>query len=120
MSRKPEDLIIYQEAYKLSLDIYKIKLPQQEQYELGKQLRRASTSVVLNISEGSARRTNKEFLQFLNQANGSAQECKTIVSLLKDLNYLDLTTFNNLSNRFDKLGRQITLFSKSVRGPNVE
>jgi four helix bundle protein len=114
--QNPENLQIYKEAYQLVLDIYKLQLPKNENYELARQLRRASSSIVLNISEGSARTGQKEFLQFLNQANGSAQECKTIISLCKDLNYIDLQTFNQLSDRFDKTGRMITKFSQSLRG----
>ena len=54
MIRTYEDLEIYKISYELALDIYKLtkKFPKDELYGLISQIRRASTSITLNIAEG--------------------------------------------------------------------
>ena len=46
-------------------------------YGLRDQIRRASTSIMLNVAEGFARRTNKEFSRFLFTAHGSVAEVQS-------------------------------------------
>lgn len=55
----------------------KISLP----YYLKDQLRRASLSVVLNISEGTGKRSMPDRLRFFQIAMGSIRECQAIVEL---------------------------------------
>jgi len=68
------------EVYQKSLDfidfVYTIinKFPSEEKYNLSSQLRRASTSVSLNIGEGSGK-TNKDFNRYIGISKGSAREC---------------------------------------------
>ena len=51
-------------------------LPNEEKFALGNQMRRAVTSVKLNIIEGSGKRTSKEFASYLNNAMGSLKEVR--------------------------------------------
>ena len=53
MIKNFEDLEIWQEAHKLTLEIYKItkKFPTDEKYGLISQLRRSAASIAANISE---------------------------------------------------------------------
>jgi four helix bundle protein len=55
--RSFRDLIVYQRAYGLSLQIHKASLgfPKMEQYALADQMRRASKSICGNIAEGFAK-----------------------------------------------------------------
>ncbi|GAB2943713.1 four helix bundle protein [Hymenobacter coalescens] len=62
--------------------------PGHEKFELASQLRRAATSVPLNIAEGAGRRTPKEFIAFLINARGSLAELDTIILLAEKLSYL--------------------------------
>ena len=68
-----KDLVVWQKAYKLSLEIYKItaKFPKSEIYGLTSQFRRAVVSILANIAEGYERQYRKEQLQFLTMARGS-------------------------------------------------
>jgi hypothetical protein len=52
------DLLVYKQAYRLALAVSKFtkRLPREEQFELGRQLRRAARSVPANIVEGWAKR----------------------------------------------------------------
>jgi len=70
-------------------EIYKLteKFPKHELYGLTSQLRRAAISIASNISEGAARQTKREFVQFLYCALGSSSEIETQLELAKMLNY---------------------------------
>ena len=82
------DLIAYQKAYKMSLDIHKLTLsfPKFEQHELASQLRRASRSVTLNIAEGFGRKhrsTLADFRRFIVTALGSCDEVRVGLTFAK-------------------------------------
>jgi len=68
------------DIWKMSVDlvpeVYEItkKFPKEELYGLTNQVRRSAVSIPSNISEGAARNTEKEFIQFLYIALGSASE----------------------------------------------
>ncbi len=52
------DLIVYQKAYKLAMEIFEISksFPKEEKYSLTDQIRRSSRSVTSNISEAWAKK----------------------------------------------------------------
>jgi len=56
MKNKFEDLEVWKKSHRLTLNIYKStqKLPKEEKYRLGDQLRRPASSVSTNIVEGSS------------------------------------------------------------------
>lgn len=70
------------------------------------QLLRASSSISLNLSEGNAKRTEKEKKRFYHTAYASCQECKTILRLakVKDSKVIDAA---------DKLGAWLYKLLKS-------
>lgn len=67
------------------------KLPSEEMYALAQQMRRAAISIPSNIAEGQARRTTKEFLQFLGVARASRAELETQLLLCSRVGYLAST-----------------------------
>jgi len=56
---------------------------------LADQLKRAITSVVLNISEGCGRRTIRERNRFFDIATGSAFEVASVIDIAIAMNYSD-------------------------------
>ena len=54
-------------------------------YGITSQIRRASSSIPTNISEGCGRNSDKEFNQYLNIALGSASETEYLIILSRDL-----------------------------------
>ncbi|MEK6852627.1 MAG: four helix bundle protein [Nanoarchaeota archaeon] len=95
------DLIVWQKAHQLVLMIYKItrNFPSREKFALVIQMQRAAVSITSNISEGFARRSKKEKLQFYYMALGSLSELRNQLIICKDLNYLDLETVRELEEQ---------------------
>ena len=84
------DLIVYQKAYKLALEIFKItkSFPKEEKYSLTDQIRRSSRSVPANISEAWAkRRYVKAFVNKLSDCLGEASETEVWLDMSYDLEY---------------------------------
>ena len=61
--------------------------PKHETYGLSSQMRRAAVSTASNIAEGSARRTRRDFRQFVIMARGSNFELQTQLILAARLGY---------------------------------
>jgi len=104
-----EDLDIYKESYKLALEIYKItrNYPRDEIYSLTSQIRRASTSITLNIAEGYGRLSREEFKRFLKISLGSNNETITLLKFSRDLNYIKIEQYNELINNYKVLSKKI-------------
>lgn len=110
MIRSYTDLDVYQESYKLVLDIYQISkaLPEADRRELGYQLRRAAVSIPVNIAEGYGRKESvAEFKHFLRNALGSNNEVRVLLDLAQDLGYIDQETHRQLGQRYEVNGRRI-------------
>ena len=93
-----KDLIVWQKAYAVSLDVYRLTqtFPSLEQYGLVSQLRRAVVSIPSNIAEGRGRGSKKDFRRFLQIARGSLEEVRTQLMLSKDLGYLKSDSYEKL------------------------
>lgn len=76
------------------------------------QLRRASLSIMNNIAEGFARYSNKEFTIFLNYAQSSAAEVKSMLYVCEDLNYISTEQLKELHQLVDQLRRAILALIK--------
>jgi len=100
---------IWQLSHELTLEVYKITstFPKEELFGMTSQLRRATSSIPTNISEGCGRNSDKEFNQFLNIALGSALETEYLFILSKDLNYLNQETFQDLELKINNIKSKI-------------
>lgn len=67
MSFKFEKLTIWQDSMSYGEKIFEISkiFPKDEMFNLTSQIRRASDSIALNISEGNILQSNSEFKRFL-------------------------------------------------------
>src|SRR6266567_5285840 len=92
------DLRVWQEAMRLTAEIYKstANFPKHEQYGLTQQIRRAAVSVPSNIAEGKGHHSDKEFVRFLLHARGSLLELQTQLLIAKELQYFRTEEGNHL------------------------
>ena len=73
------------------------KYPVEERFGLTSQMRRAASSVPMNLMEGSHRNSKKEYRQFVGIAKGSSAELKYQLLLSLDLSYIIKDTFKELN-----------------------
>jgi len=90
MSREPRKLRTFVLADSLIADVYRIssRFPPSERFGMRSQLRRAALSTALNIVEGSARQTTREYLYFINIAAASASEARYLVQVAHRLQFI--------------------------------
>ncbi len=100
---KFEDLQVWQNSVKLCTSIYKI-LSDSRDFSFRDQICRASVSIASNIAEGFERQHNKEFIQFLFIAKGSAGEVRTQLYLGRELGYIE-------NNEYEQLYQTVLLIS---------
>ena len=84
-----DNLEVYDKICSLIPRIYVFinKLPAEEKFELGSQMRRAVVSVKLNFKEGSGKRTSANFVSYLDNAMGSLREVKAQIESGVDLRF---------------------------------
>ena len=92
-----EDLVVWKMSVEFVTTIYKVTkdFPKSEMYGLTSQIRRSAVSIPSNIAEGAARKTTKEYIQFVYISLGSIAELETQLLIAKNLNYLENTTLSN-------------------------
>lgn len=73
-----------------------------------------------NIAEGFARRTNKEFANFLVIAHGSAAELQSHLYIALDQRYISENEFSDMYNEVDEVLRIIQGFSSYLRNFNTQ
>ena len=83
MPRDTRKLQVFQIADRLVLEMYKVTrgLPREDQFEIGRQLRRAALSVPTNLIEGGQRDSTREHRRFVSIALGSAAETHYLLTV---------------------------------------
>jgi four helix bundle protein len=117
MAFKFEKLEIWQLAKDLAKAIYVLinQLPSEEQFNLSSQIRRAVTSISLNIAEGSTSQNDPEQLRFLSYAHRSLMEVVACLILINENKYINQATFNTLYSDSEKLSAKILAMKNAIR-----
>ena len=104
-----KDLDVWRKSMDFVTKLYKTTavFPKEEMYGLSSQMRRAAVSIPSNIAEGAARKSNKEFIQFLHIALGSTVEIETQLIISKNLKFMDDESFLELDRERDEIGRML-------------
>ena len=85
-------------------------MPAEEKYGLISQIKRASTSIPLNIAEGYGKKSSvNEFKRFLLMALGSCNEMNVLLDLNKDLGYMCLDEYNLYVNEYQTIGKMLNM-----------
>lgn len=109
-------LKIYQKAINFAVEIYRLTkyFPKDELFGLTNQLRRAVTSISLNIAEGSGNKSSKEFRRYLEISLRSTYEVMTCLEIALRLNYCKGEDFKRLIAESDEIAAMIVGFSKQL------
>lgn len=105
-----EDLVVWQLAMDLTEEIYLKSrcFPREEIYGLTSQLRRAVSSIPLNISEGQGRGSGKDFRRFLVIARSSAHEVNTALQICLRLGYVKEKEYSKFREKIVRITKMIS------------
>lgn len=104
------DLIVYQKAYKLAMEIFEISksFPKEEKYSLTDQMRRSSRSVTSNLAEAWARkRYVKSFVNKLTDSLGEEYETEVWLDYSRDAKYITTAKHSELMNGYDEVRKML-------------
>ena len=102
------------EAWKVGMDlveeVYLIvkQFPKNEEYELCKQLRRATTSIVANVAEGFSRYTSPDKASKFVISRGECSEVKALLLIAIRLDILKRNEAQKALNLCDQTGRLLS------------
>ena len=105
-----KELIVYQKAYKLAMEIFEISrdFPKEEKYSLTDQIRRSSRSVTSNIAESWAkRRYEKAFVSKLTDSLGEEYETENWLDYSKDCKYIQIEAHERLLSEYDEVRKML-------------
>ena len=108
---------IWKKAHEFTIEVYKETkhFPDSEKFGLTNQIRRATTSIPLNIVEGSGRETEADFRRFLFIAASSAGETEYLIQLCRELEFLQDDIASILEDKINHLRRMIYNFIKALK-----
>jgi four helix bundle protein len=115
-----EDLEVWRKSRTLAANVYSLSNKELfvKDFGLKDQMRRASVSILSNIAEGFERKSNKEFLYFLNVAKASAGELRAQTYLTLDLKYLTKNEFELILNDIIEISKMLYGLMKHLETKN--
>jgi len=110
-----KNLIAWQKANLLAVSVYKItaNFPRTEFFGITSQLRRASLSVPMNIVEGYARKSKKEFVRFLDISLGSLAETEYLLDFSVEMGFMKEEDSNKIKCLIEETGKLSWSLQKS-------
>ncbi|MEO6878372.1 MAG: four helix bundle protein [Gemmatimonadaceae bacterium] len=117
--RSFRDLIVWQKAVRLGVEIYAVTrlLPTEERFGLSQQLRRAGVSVASNIAEGHARQLRRDYVHFLSMARGSLAELDTQLEIARESQLLEARHTDTVEQLSEEVGRMLTSLIHKLARP---
>ena len=111
------NLEVYKKSYELAMSIceYVKTMPKEERFELTSQIRRAATSIPLNIAEGYGKKeSQQEFKRYLMMAKGSSTEMQVLLDMCKDLGYMKEEHHKKYLDRYEEVSRMLAGLIKTI------
>jgi len=101
----------------LVFEVYKVSttFPKEEQFGLTAQMRRAAVSIVSNIVEGCARKSQADYLRFIDMAFGSSRELEYQLSLACRLGYLKENDYKKLNTTSVETSRVLSGLIRALK-----
>lgn len=114
---KIEEMEVFKMAHDLTLRVYKIteSFPDNEKFGLVSQMRRASSSICMNLIEGAYRFGKNEYRRFVSIARGSCGELKYQLLLARDIGFLDHALHDELSATSERISMMLAKLHGSLK-----
>ncbi len=109
-----EDVEIWKKSHAFILQIYRLteNFPKHELFNLTSQLLRAAVSIPANFAEGFRKTGVPDKLRFYNISQGSLEECRYYLILVKDLNYGDV---HQLKLDLEEISKMLVSYMQKIR-----
>lgn len=119
---KFQKLVVYQLALDYIEMVYDlaVTLPDGERYNLASQIKRAATSIALNIAEGSTGQSDPEQARFLSIAIRSYLETVACLDLIEQQDYCKTESIKELRKNGHELFIKLNAFRKALGRPRTE
>lgn len=120
--RDYKNLLVWQKSHQLTLDVYKIvrHYPKEELFGLTSQMKRASSSIPMNIAEGCGRKSEKDFARFLIISFGSSNELEYQVILSIDLNFIAFNEGQKILSQIEEVKKMLNGLIIKLNQPKTE
>jgi four helix bundle protein len=110
MSQSFKDLLVYQKAFKLAMEIYHVSkgFPKEELYSLTAQIRNSSRSVCSSIGEGYRKRLYPaHFVTKISDADMENSETQVWLDFAIACEYITRDVYCDLTNKSEEVGRML-------------
>lgn len=109
-------LRVYINSKELIKHVYGLlkKFPEEEKYALCNQIRRAVTSIPINIAEGFGRFSSKEKTRFIEISFGSLTETSCELEISYELGYITKEEYEEVEKQIIIISKQLSNLHKSV------
>ena len=103
-------LDVWRAAHGLStaLAVRVASFPQEERFDLARQMRRAARSIGANIAEGSGRQGDRELVRYARIARGSAHELENHLLVARDCQLLGEDEWRSYDETVQRISRMLT------------
>ncbi len=117
MAHNFRELKVWTRAIEFTVQVYALTrtFPKDELYGLTSQLRRAATSIALNIAEGSGASSNAEFIRFLEMARRSVYEVIAALEVAYRLEYCTVEQRAPLDHEANEIAAMLTGLIKRLQ-----
>lgn len=89
-------------------------MPKEFRFELGSQLLRSGSSIILNIAEGSGKQSKKELNRFIETSLGSAYETLANLDILQTNSLIEVKDFEKAEKFLIEICNQLGAFKKKL------
>jgi len=112
------DLIVYQKAFKLAMDVFKLTkdFPVEEKYGLTSQIRNSSRSICSSVAEGYRKRQYPaHFIAKISDADMENSETQVWLDFSLSCKYVNKEVYKAYLERYEEIGK---LLNHMIQNPD--